>query len=406
MLIGSAATFNRPQHVWPEVCARMFLVVVILGLSLLIIVHEFGHFVAARAVGMRVVKFAIGFGPAVLRVRGRETTYQIGAFPVGGYVQVDGLGGASEGEELDAIVGRGSDAPDRSYEARPLWQRTLFVAAGPAFNFIFAVAVLAGLYGLGRAVTVDRAPTPTLVIKEMAEPSAVALAGLRSGDVIERIDGRPVASFAEVRRLTGLAEGRALRITVARPPVGAELPVVARVVDDQGLVIHEPVPPADWPRLVFEVAPLMTAEGPRLGFSPAVVRFGAEGIGSAVVLGARETWALTTMVFEMIGKLFAGSDEVRLGSPVAMVRLGTDHIEKGWEWFVFLLAFFSVNLGLLNLLPIPGLDGGRLLFIAVEAIARRPVPRKLETVVHAIGLLILFGVIAVVVVRDVAEAIF
>lgn len=406
MLIGSAATFNRPQHVWPEVCARMFLVVVILGLSLLIIVHEFGHFVAARAVGMRVVKFAIGFGPAVLRVRGRETTYQIGAFPVGGYVQVDGLGGASEGEELDAIVGRGSDTPDRSYEARPLWQRTLFVAAGPAFNFFFAVAVLAGLYGLGRAVTVDRAPTPTLVLKEMAEPSAVALAGLRSGDVIERIDGRPVASFAEVRRLTGLAEGRALRITVARPPVGAELPVVARVVDDQGLVIHEPVPPADWPRLVFEVAPLMTAEGPRLGFSPAVVRFGAEGIGSAVVLGARETWALTTMVFEMIGKLFAGSDEVRLGSPVAMVRLGTDHIEKGWEWFVFLLAFFSVNLGLLNLLPIPGLDGGRLLFIAVEAIARRPVPRKLETVVHAIGLLILFGVIAVVVVRDVAEAIF
>ncbi|MCB9542500.1 MAG: site-2 protease family protein [Myxococcales bacterium] len=384
----------------------MFLVVVILGLSLLIVVHEFGHFIAARAVGMRVIKFSIGFGPSVLRVKGRETTWQIGALPIGGYVQVEGLGGASEGDELDAIVRRRHDAPERSYEARPLWQRTLFVAAGPAFNFLFAIAVLTGLYAAGRAVTVDRAPTPTLVIKEMAAPSAAAAAGLLPGDVIERIDGKRVASFAEVRRATGGAEGRALRITVARPPAGAALPVEPRVVDELGLVIHDPAPPAEWPRLVFEVTPLATPDGPRLGFSPAVVRFGAEGFAGAVALGARETWALTTMVFQMIGKLFAGSDEVRLGSPVAMVRIGTDHIEKGWEWFAFLLAFFSVNLGLLNLLPIPGLDGGRLSFIAVEAIARRPVPRRFEMVVHAVGLLILFGVIAVVVVRDVAEAIF
>lgn len=383
----------------------MFLIVVILGLSLLIVVHEFGHFIAARAVGMRVIKFSIGFGPAVVRIKGKETTYQLGALPIGGYVQVEGLGGASEGDELDAIVRRRS-APERSYEARPLWQRTLFVAAGPLFNFAFAIAVLAGLYATGQAITVDRSPTPTLVVKELAPEGAVAAAGIREGDVIERIDGRRVASFGQVRRATGAAEGRPLALTVARPPAGAVMPIEDRVVDDWGLVIHEPAPPADWPRLVFEVTPRATADGPRLGFSPSVVRFGADGFGAAMALGARETWALTTMVFEMVGKLFEGSDEVRLGSPVAMVRIGTDHIEKGWEWFVFLLAFFSVNLGLLNLLPIPGLDGGRLMFIAVEAVARRPVPRRFEMVVHAVGLLLLFGVIAVVIVRDVREAFF
>lgn len=385
----------------------MSLVITILGLSLLVVVHELGHFLAARAVGMRVIKFSIGFGPAVVRYTGPETVYQIAAIPIGGYVQVEGLGGGSEGDEMAAIVDRKSlSGADRRYEARPLWQRTLFVAAGSTFNFAFAFLVFFGLFASATGTTIGFKKDATLVVDRVKPESGAALAGLRPGDVIERIDGRPTERFSDLRRAVGQSEGRPLRLTIARPPAGAEMPIEWRPYGDDGLLAAVPAPPADWPRQVIAVTPTESERGFLLGINPRVRTFGAEGPGAAAVLAWHETLALSGFILEGIGKLFAGSDEVQLGSVVKMAQLGADQVEMGWGWFLPFLAFISVNLGLLNLLPIPGLDGGRLLFIGIEAVARRPVPPRFEMLVHAVGLLFLFGLIGFVLFRDIAESFF
>lgn len=385
----------------------MDLVITIVGLSLLVVVHELGHFLAARAVGMRVVKFSIGFGPAVVRYRGSETIYQLAAIPIGGYVQVEGLGGGSEGDEFAAIVDRKSlSGNQRSYESRPLWQRTLFVAAGSTFNFVFAFALFFGLFAASAGTTIGFRKDATLVVDKVKADSGAAAAGLMPGDVIERIDGEPVVRFSVLRRAVGESEGQPLKLTVARPPAGAEMPIEWRPYGEDGLLASVPVPPDDWPRMVIAVAPRESARGYKLGINPQVRTFGADGLGAAAVLAWNETLAVTAFIVEGIGKLFRGSDEVQLGSVVKMAQLGADQVDMGWGWFLPFLAFISVNLGLLNLLPIPGLDGGRLMFIGIEAVARRPVPPRFEIVVHAVGLLFLFGLIGFVLFRDIAEIFF
>lgn len=385
----------------------MSLVITIIGLSLLVVVHELGHFLAARAVGMRVVKFSIGFGPAVVRYRGPETVYQLAAIPIGGYVQVEGLGGGSEGDELSAIVDRKSlSGNTRSYESRPLWQRTLFVAAGSTFNFVFAFAVFFGLFAASAGTTYGFKKDATLVVDQVKPGTGAAEAGVLPGDVIERIDGEPVYRFGVLLQAVGESEGRPLRLTLARPPEGAEMPIVWQPYGDDGLLAAMPAPADDWARVVVEVTPRQSKKGYRLGISTRARTFGAEDLGAATVLAWNETVAVTGFILEGIGKLFQGSDEVQLGSVVKMAQLGADQVDMGWGWFLPFLAFISANLGLLNLLPIPGLDGGRLMFIAVEAIARRPVPPRFEIVVHAVGLLFLFGLIGFVLFRDIAEIFF
>lgn len=385
----------------------MSLVITIIGLSMLVVVHELGHFLAARAVGMRVVKFSIGFGPAVVRYRGPETIYQLAAIPIGGYVQVEGLGGGSEGDEISAIVDRKSlSGQQRSYETRPLWQRTVFVAAGSVFNFLFAFGVFFAVFAASAGTTIGFKKAATLVVDEVKPDSGAEAAGLLPGDVIERIDGEPVAQFAVLARAVGASGGRPMRLTVARPPAGAEMPVVWQPYGDDGLLAEMPAPADDWPRVVVEVTPTEAKGGFKLGIIPRVRRFGAESAGAAVVLGWQETLAVGAFIVEGIGKLFQGSDEVQLGSVVKMAEIGVDQVESGWSSFLPFLAFISVNLGLLNLLPIPGLDGGRLLFIGVEAVSRRPVPPRFEIVVHAVGLLFLFGLIGFVLFRDIADLFF
>lgn len=386
----------------------MPIIIAILGFSLLIVVHELGHFIAARLVGMRVIKFSIGFGPAIVRVKGKETIYQLAAFPIGGYVQVAGLGAASEGEEFQVFERGEQWLKDgaRNYEARPLWQRALFVGAGPGFNFVFAVLLFAGLFAAGLAVTTDFKRTASLVVKEVAADKPAALAGLLPGDVIERIDGEPVRTFAALKRKVGASEGRPLRLTVARSPDGAPVPLSRKVREDDGLVLMWPDPPESWTRVELSIAPEETDRGYLLGLSPEPIRFAADGASDALTLGARETWVVTAATFGALRKWLAGSDEAQLGSVVKITKIGADTVKMGSEWFLTLMAVLSVNLGLLNMLPVPGLDGGRMMFILVEAVARRPVPPRFEVAIHAVGLLFLFGLVAVVVARDVAEIFF
>ena len=368
-----------------------------LGISFLILIHELGHYLLARLVGMRASKFSIGFGPAIVKLESEETVFQIGLFPIGGYVQLSGLTNLESDE--DEPVGELFDG--RDYGDRPIWQRFLVIAAGPLFNFGFAIVAYAFLFGSFNAVTYDWQRTPTLVVKNVDGPAEAA--GLRPSDVILRLNDQPLRGFGHLRKLIGESDGKTIRLTIARSPDGSPPPVKESTTEVDGLLAAQPVVPASWARQTVAIQGEKTPRGIRLGIEPHVMRFGTEDWFAALKLGVMETWLVTTRICEMLVEKVKGSDEVEFASIVKITSVGADTVRMGAEWFLNLLALLSVNLGLLNLLPIPALDGGRLVFIGIEAISRQAVPKKIEAIVHGVGMLLILGFIVVVMLKEVVE---
>ena len=375
----------------------MPIIITLLGISFLILVHEFGHYLLARMVGMRASKFSVGFGPSVLKIEGKDTVFQLGLFPVGGYVQLSGLNNMESDD--DDQVGELFDG--RDYADRPIWQRFLVIAAGPLFNFAFAVIAYALLFGSFNAVTYDWKRSPTLVIKNVSGPAKEA--GLRSEDVMLSLNGESLKGFGHLRDLVGQSNGAAIRIEVARSPDGKPPPVKRSETELEGLFAARPIVPASWARQTVTVSGETTPKGVRLGIEPHVMRFGTESWWTAFTLGVAETWTVTKRVCELLGDKLRGSDEVEFASIVKITTVGADTVRMGAEWFLNLLALLSVNLGLLNLLPIPALDGGRLVFIGIEAVSRRAVPRKIEAVVHGVGMLLLMGFIVFIMLKEILD---
>ncbi len=346
---------------------------------------------------MRASKFSVGFGPAVLKIEGEETVFQLGLFPVGGYVQLSGLTNM-ESDSEDQV---GELFDGRDYGERPIWQRFLVIAAGPLFNFAFAIVAYAVLFGSFNAVTYDWKRSPTLVIKAVSGPAEES--GLRAEDVILSINGTSLKGFGHLRDLVGQSDGQAMRIQVARSPDGQPPPKRRVETELDGLFAAQPVVPSSWARRTITVAAEKTPKGIRLGIEPHVMRFGTDSWWSAITLGVAETWTVTKRVCELLGDKVRGSDEVEFASIVKITTVGADTVRMGAEWFLNLLALLSVNLGLLNLLPIPALDGGRLVFIGIEAVSRRAVPRKIEAVVHGLGMLLIMGFIVVIMLKEILE---
>ncbi len=377
----------------------MSVIIAILGLSVLIVVHELGHYLAARLVGMRAKKFSVGFGPPILRIQGKETLFQIAAIPFGGYVQIAGMGGGGEGDELDQLWGERQ--PERDYDARPLWQRAAVVAAGPIFNFLFAIVVYAFLFQSSDAVAFQWKREATLMARKVSGPAEEA--GLRAFDTIERIDGEAIKTFPQLKRITGASKGAPMTVVVARGPNGERPPARSIETQFEGLILLWPAPPDHWSRLTFTITPEKVDQGYRIGLVPEVARFGSTDFGASLSLATAECYSVTAGIFRLIGRWAKGEEEAQLASVVKITEIGADTVEMGSEWFLGLLAILSINLGLLNLFPLPALDGGRLAFIAVELVARRPVPRKIETIIHGIGMLFLMGLMVWVVSGEIAD---
>lgn len=359
--------------------------VALAGFQLLVFIHELGHFLVARACGMRVVRFSVGFGPALVRVTSGGVVYSLGLLPFGGVVQVAGLNATGDGDPSD-------------YGNRPLHQRAAMVLAGPAFNVAFAA--LLGLLGfLGfKAMRYEGRPMATLVLAAVEGPAAEA--GLLPGDAIVSVDGEPVHRLRELNDRVGAAGGKPLTLGVRRPPEGAERPTQVLPYDPDeapGLLVSIPVVGDDWTELSVPITPAETSRGWRLGIKPQLARFGADGVGAALTYAGRGTVALNRMFLESLARMVRGEEKAEVSGIVKLVAVGADLVTLGLsDWFVDLLVLISINLAVLNLLPLPALDGGRLLFLLVELVARRPVSRRFEAVVHAAGFVLLLGLILVI----------
>jgi len=340
----------------------MFILVGILGLALLMVVHEAGHHVAARAFGMRVIKFSIGFGPAIWRHQpsGSTTVYQVALVPFLAYVQIAGMNPFEDIDPNDKT----------SYANSSLVGRISTIFAGPLANYLFASVLYFAAFMIGGQ------PVRSLKI-DVIPGGAAAKAQMQNGDRILRIDGRQLKSWDELPQIVRTSAGRALRVDVDRKGRPQTLTVVPeRATEGHGQIGVTPAS-TEWKPLSF-----------------------GESLEKSVVLPAQ----LAVVIVVDLAKTVTGRKKMSmkdLAGPVAIVGETGKAAKRGIVDLFALLGLISTYLGIFNLLPIPALDGGRLVFLGYEAVARRRPNAKVEAQIHAVGLAMLLLLIAVVTVFDI-----
>ncbi len=362
-----------------------YVIPALLVLTVVVFVHELGHFLVARWCGIRVAAFSIGFGRELFGFNDRNgTRWKISMIPLGGYVRFEGDENVASLPDADALAQVPPERRAGLFHFAPLWRRAAVVAAGPAANFLLAIAVFAALFAtLGKPITVPRA--------DVVMPGSPAeQAGILPGDRIIAIDGNTIRSFSEIQRIVTLAAGEPLTITVDR--AGAEIDVTAtperREVSD-GFGGTQRVG-------VLGISRNMTADD---------VVFETYGPVAAVGEGARETWAIVERTMTYIGRLFQGRETAdQLSGPVRVAQVsGVVASSGGAVGLINLIAILSVSIGLLNLFPVPMLDGGHLVFYAIEAIRGRPLSARAQEYGFRIGFALVLMLFVFVTFNDIVK---
>ncbi len=315
-------------------------------LGVLVFIHELGHYLAARWRGVHVDAFSIGFGRALVSWRDRQgTDWRLGWIPLGGYVK---LHGQEQPEDASEEV-KASWQPGRTFHEKPVGSRAIVVAAGPVANFLLAILLFAGLFA-----TVGQ-PVGGTGIGAVVEGSAAARAGLQPGDVILSLDGQRVTRFEQVQRHVQPRAGQEIQIRVTREGQEVTLHATPDTRESGGGSVGV------------------------LGIQGGAARFERLDPASALVAGAVQTADVTWQTLAGVAEMIAGQRSAReLGGPIRIAEISGEAAGMGITPLVNLMALLSVSLGLLNLFPIPMLDGGHLLFYAAEALRGRPLPPRAQ----------------------------
>jgi regulator of sigma E protease len=425
--------------------------VVVIGI--LILIHELGHFFVARWCGVGVERFSIGFGPVLFRWRGKETEYCLSAIPMGGYVKMMG-----EESPLEGGGGAPFDAA-KAFALKPLAARFLIVFAGPGMNFVLAAVIFAIVLA-----TVGRPVWPAMVGR-IAEGSPAAAAGLRTDDVVTRVDGRPVAYWEDLDRAVAASDGRALDLTVTRGSAEQTLSVTPRRTTVRDPIFREPKEvwelgagprlspqigsvnsgsPAERaglrqgdlvlavagqavltpdelmqaiqkrggqtfditverdgrPQTTSVTAVAIKEKGPTgqeieigrigVGIVTKVVRYEAYDPLLAVAYGSVKTWEMTVLTAKGLWKVVSRQiDSSNIGGPIQIATEAGRQAKEGVASLALFTAIISVNLALLNLLPVPMLDGGHLFFFVIEGVLGRPLSLKKREAAQQLGFVLL-----------------
>jgi regulator of sigma E protease len=436
------------------------LLATIVVLSVLILVHELGHFFAAKSVDIEVPRFSLGLGPKVAGFRIGETEYVLSALPLGGYVKMAGM------EENEALEGGPAAAPrapsSRDFDAKPLWARAWVVTAGVLMNLLFAFLVYTGL-GLAYGERLN--PVTRMIVPEPAElPAGTgALAAVPAGAQVVAVDGHEITSWTEIEEAIQAAPAGPLAFRFAdAPPVTIDLPAsdserfalltavqplyppvigqilpgspaaTAGIQPGDRVVRAAGEPIASWQDLVKVIrarpeqpTPLEVERGGRvltLELTPSAERVPGEprpigqigvapeietvyrslGVGGAIARGAELTWLDSKGIVRFLRNLVTGQESARsVGSILTIGQISGQTARMGLEVFLGFMALFSINLAILNLLPIPILDGGHLLFIVIEAVRGRPLSVEQRMRLSHVGLLIVIGLMVWAMTNDV-----
>ena len=440
-----------PDTVWLLLQKAWWFLVV---LGVLVAFHELGHFLAARWVGVKVLKFSLGFGPKLFGRQVGETEYLLSAIPLGGYVKLFGE------DETEATT---HEDRARSFAHQGLWGKVLIVAAGPGFNFILAYFIFAGWLATGAPLFVPTFQDLTPDIEAMVPGSPADTAGIQIGDRVSRVNGRDISTRTELFDAVAKSNGQALTLEIKRgeqvktltvtpttasgpqasaqepgyylgveetpplvtsvmqssPAAKAGLQAGDHVVNIEGQAIHT------WSQMTGIVKenpnrPLkveVLREGHRVsltvtpsaeksmvnGQSVEVGKIGISGPGRSIMRsstpllslydGLGATWGWTELTAIGLYKMVVGDiSSKNIGGPLTIANISGEAAAQGASSVIFLIAILSINLGVLNLLPIPILDGGHLLFFLIEGILRKPLGERQREVAQQAGLVLLVGV--------------
>ncbi|WP_371422726.1 RIP metalloprotease RseP [Tardiphaga sp.] len=336
-------------------------------LTIVVFFHELGHFLVARWNGVKVLTFSLGFGPELVGFNDRRgTRWKISAIPLGGYVKFFGDESEASTPSSAALEGMTADERKGSFHHKRVGQRAAIVAAGPIANFILAIVIFTCLF------TFFGKPSTTAKVDSVQAGSAAEKAGFQSGDIIKAIDGKVIGSFSDMQRIVGTKAGEQLAFSVKRGEADVELkgtPELREVKDSFGNVHRLGVLGITRATAVGEA----TTER----VNPA----------TAFVLGVKETWFVVDRTIAYIGGVFTGREAAdQIGGPMRIAQISGQVATIGLTALIHLAAVLSISIGLLNLFPVPLLDGGHLLFYAVEAVRGRPLSERAQEMGFRIGL--------------------
>ena len=343
----------------------------IIVIGILVFIHEFGHFIAARLCGVGVKVFSLGFGPKILKKRVGRTQYCLSAIPLGGYVKM-------VGEEPGATL-----APEdikASFTHKSLLQKSIVVAAGPFFNFLLAIFIFYILYQFAGIYLAKP------VVGEVMEDTPALTAGIRAGDVIKEINQNKIESFEDIARIISASSGEQLEIIVERDTRLKAIvlsPVLAPGKNLFGEEIEK-----------YVIGIVGTGESFHKSLNPF----------AALWHSIKDTYGLVKLTILSVGKMINGSISAdNLGGPLMIAQMAGEQAKAGIMSFVWFIALLSVNLGIINLFPIPVLDGGHLLFFGIEAATGKAVSDKLREKLVQLGAAVLVALMVFVFYNDIVR---
>jgi regulator of sigma E protease len=346
-----------------------YLVPFLFVLSLVVFFHELGHFLIARWCGVRILVFSIGFGPEIVGFNDRYgTRWKIAAIPLGGYVKFFGDENAASVPDTERLAEMDDGEKAQSFVFQPVAKRAAIVVAGPMANFLLAIVIFAGIFMFyGKQSMTARVDT-------VQADSAAAAAGFQPGDLVMAINGRAIGDFADMQRIVSESAGEPLNITVDRKGTQLVLkatPALKEIKDNFGNVHRIGI---------LGITRSTAAED--LKFQPVPAP-------RAVWMGVQETWFVIDRTLSYIGGVVVGREAAdQLGGPIRIAQMSGQVATAGFVALMHLAAVLSVSIGLLNLFPIPLLDGGHLLFYSIEALRGRPLSERAQEVGFRIGLAI------------------
>lgn len=348
----------------------------VLVLAVVIFVHELGHFLVGKWCNVEVRVFSMGFGPTLFAKQVGETVYRIALIPLGGYVRMAGY------EEEGGDAADAPSDPARGFTAKPLWQRAAIVVAGPVVNLVFAVMILtACALAYGVAVPIEKA-----TIDQVAPDRPAHAAGLRPSDTVVAVDGKPISSWDEMVASITASQGRTLRFEVIDGEGASRVVEVTPALADQIDMYGEAVASA------YQI-------GVSRGYE--LIPIGPVG---AFTSAAQRTWQDSTMILGTLLRLFQGRVSAGdLGGPILVVAEASRQAQTGLQPLLFFMALLSVNLGVVNLLPIPVLDGGHLAFMGFEAIRGKPLPLRVREYALGFGMVLIGTLMIFVVFNDIVR---
>jgi regulator of sigma E protease len=329
-------------------------ILAIIGLSLIIIVHEFGHFLAAKFSGIYVEEFFVGIGPKIFKRKSKGgTTYGISAIPVGGYNKLLGM------DRSEAVP---AGMEEKAFHGKSFFKKFLVCISGSGFNIIFAVILIMIFLSMG-------VWAPSTTIEYIQPDSPADISGFEKADEVVALNGRKIESWDDFSDITKEYPGQEVNYTIMRDEKEMEINAELENIDGQGFL---------------GISPLYVKE--RLGFFEIVKE------------SFRILWDVCVFLVKAVGMLFRGElsfSEARPVSPVGVVSIIQQSVKMGFQDFIFFVALVSIMLGFGNLLPILPLDGGNIVLVAVESIRKKPIPRKLFEIFNSIGIFILISILLI-----------